>query len=479
MREDASEIKRVLEQHTYSITNIIVDVMKTFKLNSIIKKAGFEKQEGYRVSEILALMIMLPLMLLKSVHHFYKSEYQQVTEMRKDAIYRLKNNEKMPWRTILYGVAKQFQTLTNPQKVVAENSAFIIDDTSDARVGRRIENVSYIFDHVAGKKGSKLGFKDLMLGYFDGKSFIPLDFSIHSERALQGKQRKEQFKKQWLPKSSGEKRRQECTVDKITNSLAMIKRAVKHGIIAKYVLADSWFSSKEFIQTIRQIKNGAMHVVCGVRKDKRKYSYKGTKLNAKELQATLKQEGNEKRCRKRNTRYFEVVVQYEDVGDVKLYLCRFPYQKQWRLFLSTDTSLSFLAMMEIYATRWTIEVFFKEMKQHIRLGQCQSRDFDAQIAHVTTCCILYTFLAYFRRVNAYESLGGLFECIAGELMEKNLAQRLWDLFEDLLQVVIDAIAESGTVDMTQFKCSTEYGALKELFEESFLGNQLLQFNKTA
>ncbi len=59
-----------------------------------------------------------------------------------------------------------------------------------------------------------------------------------------------------------------------------------------------------------------------------------------------------------NTRYFEVVVQYEDVGDVKLYLCRFPYQKQWRVFLSTDTSLSFLAMMEIYATRWTIEVFF-------------------------------------------------------------------------------------------------------------------------
>ncbi|MCL5972423.1 MAG: transposase [Firmicutes bacterium] len=49
--------------------------------------------------------------------------------------------------------------------------------------------------------------------------------------------------------------------------------------------------------------------------------------------------------------------------------------------------------MEIYATRWTIAVFFKEMKQHLRRRQCQSRDFDAQIAHVTTYCILYTFLA--------------------------------------------------------------------------------------
>ncbi len=479
MREDTTEIKRVLEKHQYSITNIICDVMKTFKLNSIIRKAGFEKQEGYSVVEIMALMIMLPLMLLKSVNSFYKSDFQQVTEMKKDAIYRLKNNEKIAWRTILYGVAKQFQKLTNPKKVVAENSAFIIDDTTDARVGRRIENVSYIFDHVAGKKGSKLGFKHLMLGHFDGKSFIPLDFSIHSERALRGKQRKEQYKKHCVPGSSGEKRRKECTVDKITNALAMIKRAVKHGWMAKYVLADSWFSSKEFIQTIRQIKNKEMHVVCGIRKDKRKYSYKGTKLNAQELHATLKKEGKEKRCRKRNTRYFEVVVQYEGVGDVTLYLCRFPYQKQWRLFLSTDTSLSFLAMMELYATRWTIEVFFKEMKQHLRLGQCQSRDFDAQIAHVTTCCILYTFLAYFRRVNAYESLGGLFEGIVTEMVEKNLAQRLWDLFEELLQVVLTSLAESGSVDLAQFKYSPEYGVLKELFEESFLGNQLQKFNKTA
>ena len=75
-------------------------------------------------------------------------------------------------------------------------------------------------------------------------------------------------------------------------------------------------------------------------------------------------------------------------------------------------------MMEIYATRWTIEVFFKEMKQQLRLGQCKSRDFDVQIAHVTTCCILYIFLAYFRRVHAYAPLGALFEGMAAELVEK-------------------------------------------------------------
>ncbi len=418
-------------------------------------------------------------MLLKSVHALYQSQYEKVTEMKKDTIYRLKNNEKMPWRSLLLCTVKQFQKLVNPKKEVAANSAFIIDDTTDTRVGKKIENISMVHDHVGSKKGSKLGFKNLTLGLFDGKSFSPLDFSLHAEKKLKDKQRKKQFKKKCDPHSPGAKRRKECNIDKITNALQMIKRAVKHGFQANYILVDSWFSSKGFIQVIRQIKNKTMHIICGVRKDKRLYEYNGEKVNAKKLLSILKQEKKEKRCRKRNTRYYEVIVNYEGVGLIRLYFCRFPYQKEWRLFLSSDTSLSFLSMLEIYSIRWSIEVFFKETKQHLKLGQCQSRDFDAQIAHVTTCYILYIFLAYFRRVNAYESLGGLFECIKDELMEKNVAQRLWELFDELLQVVITDISESGTIDINAFKDSSEYQYIRELFKESFLANQLIDLDNAS
>lgn len=68
--------------------------------------------------------------------------------------------------------------------------------------------------------------------------------------------------------------------------------------------------------------------------------------------------------------------------------------------------------------RWAIDVFFNEMKQQLRLDQCKSRDLDAQTAHVTTCCILCIFLAYFRRVHAYAPLGALFEGMAVELGRK-------------------------------------------------------------
>lgn len=130
--------------------------MKTYKFRTLCCQVGFKKQDGYSAPEIITLMLMLPLMLLKSIHALYKSEFQKVTAMKKDNIYRLKNNERMPWRPLLIAVAKQFQKLVNPEKLISGNSAFILafilDDTAEAKTGRKIEQISIIYDHVAGKK---------------------------------------------------------------------------------------------------------------------------------------------------------------------------------------------------------------------------------------------------------------------------------------------------------------------------------------
>ena len=96
MRKPIKEIENVFQNHGYSINNIICEVMKTFKLKTLCWQISFQKQAGYSTSEILTLMLMLPLMLLKSVHALYKSDFKKVTTMQKDCIYRLKNNEKLP-----------------------------------------------------------------------------------------------------------------------------------------------------------------------------------------------------------------------------------------------------------------------------------------------------------------------------------------------------------------------------------------------
>lgn len=59
----------------------------------------------------------------------------------------------------------------------------------------------------------------------------------------------------------------------------------------------------------------------------------------------------------------------------------------------------------------------------------------------------------------------------------NIAERLWELFDELLEVVITGIAKSGIVDILEFKNSVEYQYLRELFEDSFLNNQLKNLEK--
>jgi len=76
-------------------------------------------------------------------------------------------------------------------------------------------------------------------------------------------------------------------------------------------------------------------------------------------------------------------------------------------------------------------------------------------------------------------MGGLFAEIKDDILEKNVAERLWELFDDLLQVVITSIAKSGLVDILEFRNSDEYEYLKELFENSFLNNQLKALEKAS
>ena len=40
-------------------------------------------------------------------------------------------------------------------------------------------------------------------------------------------------------------------------------------------------------------------------------------------------------------------------------------RKDWALFLSTDANISCVKMLRVYGLRWSIEVYFKDSKQHL------------------------------------------------------------------------------------------------------------------
>ena len=92
-------------------------------------------------------------------------------------------------------------------------------------------------------------------------------------------------------------------------------------------------------------------------------------------------------------------------------------------------------MIEIYQIRWSIEVFFKEARQLLGMGSCQSNDFDAQIADTTITMIQHILLTLRYRFDHYESMGALFAEIKEGIISHRLNERIWDLFIELLKLI--------------------------------------------
>ena len=124
---------------------------------------------------------------------------------------------------------------------------------------------------------------------------------------------------------------------------------------------------------------------------------------------------------------------------MKLFFIRLSKRSKWRLLVTTNTSLKFTEAYELYANRWAIEVFFKECKQLLGLGKNQSRDFDAQIASITICLIQYTILALYKRHNAYETIGGLFNTGKTAIAEQVFSDRIIILFIELIETLVELL----------------------------------------
>jgi ABC-type Na+ transport system ATPase subunit NatA len=73
--------------------------------------------------------------------------------------------------------------------------------------------------------------------------------------------------------------------------------------------------------------------------------------------------------------------------------------------------------MELYQIRWSIEVFFKECKQYLRLGKAQNIYFVGQIADVSITFITYIILALQKRFRSYETMDALFRETQSKLLE--------------------------------------------------------------
>ena len=153
---------------------------------------------------------------------------------------------------------------------------------------------------------------------------------------------------------------------------------------------------------------------------------------------------------------------------MKLSFCKTSHKGKWHGLLSTNLDLSFEQAYKIYATRWSIEVFFKESKQHLGLGKCQSQDFDAQIASITISMLQYNILSVAKRFSDYETLGELFRTANAEIIELTIAERIWLIIieiiaqlADLLDIETEVLMEKIITDNQKFEKLLNYKCLMQ------------------
>ena len=178
---------------------------------------------------------------------------------------------------------------------------------------------------------------------------------------------------------------------------------------------------------------------------KTKFTFNGERLTHSQIRNKL---GNPKRCRKLKLHYKEAMVEYNGVP-IKMFFSQKGSKGKWRVFITTDTSLSFIKMIEIHQIRWTVEVYFKEAKQLLGLGRCQSNDFDAQIADATITMIQHILLTLKFRFEHYETKGALFSHIREGIIESRLNERLWGLFIELIRVLEVLFEDVDEMDILQ------------------------------
>ncbi len=144
------EIKSISIKSNFSVSSKLTELLRIFKLSRLCCQNKMLKLKGFKVDEILSILLLFPFLAIQSVNSLYKSRLKDTVTLQKDAFFRLKNNESNNWRNLLYLFAKKQQQLSKRSLLQATNSpkCLIVDDSTIAKTGMAIEFIGKVYDHV-------------------------------------------------------------------------------------------------------------------------------------------------------------------------------------------------------------------------------------------------------------------------------------------------------------------------------------------
>ncbi|MEM0466773.1 MAG: IS701 family transposase [Candidatus Thermoplasmatota archaeon] len=247
-----------------------------------------------------------------------------------------------------------------------------IDDTLIEKTGKAMGGVGYLYDSVQKKN---ILCHDIVSTFYRGSSTeqLPLYF--------------EPYVKQEIAENSNIwfRTKIQIALDLLRQSLAQVTPAA--------IVFDEWYMSQEITEFINDRGLTWVSQAKTNRCVQVGEAWSGLATYARSLPLEVFTKVNAEVDEKRFKWFFETTVMMKKVGVVKLVVLR-PRRnsKKFTFLVSNATTLSGMQVLEYYKKRWAIEVFHRDCKQHLGLGDYQIRKLDCVVIHLHLVFLAYTLL---------------------------------------------------------------------------------------
>ena len=400
------------------------------------------RSDGEPLTNLLCALLVWPLMKTSSLHCFC-SELCQILAGKVSVLYDFLGREDINWR----GLSSELARRVHQSNHLGSRSqrAFVVDDTSKARAGRKVQGTSCYFDHTQSR--TLKGHQVLQLGLAAEAGFLPVEAQlVMGDKAAVEKPKDKPFRDQRSSSARDMRRAGQQTKHQLFRG--MLQRALQAGFSAAYVLADAWFGCKENILCcldnnligIFQMKRGNLA-----------YRYQGHSYTASQLYAKVQRR---MRPRNRKARYktasitVSLNLQVQEAQpahwvDVRLVFSapvRSCPTDTWVVFLCTDVALSDAKILEVYALRWSIEVYYKEIKQNLGFLKEQSGRYEVAYASVHLAAVRYLLLFETMLRGGQLTYGEIRDRQTGQLQVLTYAALLWQWFRALIEGALDSLS---------------------------------------
>jgi hypothetical protein len=427
-------LQKQISKQSVAFDSEINRAFNELNFRSLMRQSNIIKKRGFNTATLLFLYVLLPF-LKRVVTDLWNPGYlKNHINARKDTFYRFLNHERFNWRKLVYLVA--LKTIALNEDVPLKEKVLIADDTLSPKSGKEIELISYHHDHKT--KRTILGTQYLQLGFHNGSTFFPLDGAFHTSSRRPNNKIREIDKR-----TNGWRRRKEALNKKTDVLVQMAHRAFKYGISAAFMLFDSWFAHDD---TISRICDAGYEVICRLKRNNVKYSYQGKQYTLKQLWQQVA---------KKKTTWIDdqalkgvcLNVTLPKTGTVRILFVS-DGRKNWQALLCTDIEQEPAKILEYYARRWSIEVYFKDAKQLLYMGKEQSSTFDAMVAGNSLVMIRYLLLIYIlskRRIQG--PIGPLFREESNNQSFLMFAQSIWTHVKELIIKSSDILSYKIDLDI--------------------------------